>query len=211
MERKRGILMQIKYIHSHLNGYEFLMVQHPELLEEIKEIIENINAEEFITKKSDEKNRLGRMLYNPGEFNKAFKAAFNGKEWAEEREIYYLTSNMQLAYDTVSLPSNEQKKLIEEAGETAFYSYNQTGYLKNKVAVEFQFGKYAFVAYDLFVKHLSFYLANKIDVGIEIIPTKAMTLQMSNGIAYYESEVYNIYRQGRNNPAVPLVLIGIEP
>lgn len=26
---------------------------------------------------------------------------------------------------------------------------------------------------------------------------------MSNGIAYYESEVYNIYRQGRNNPAVP--------
>ncbi len=211
MERKRGILMQIKYIHSHLNGYEFLMVQHPELLEEIKEIIENINAEEFMTKKSEEKNRLGRMLYNPGEFNKAFKAAFNGKEWAEEREIYYLTSNMQLAYDTVSLPSNEQKKIIEEAGETAFYSYNQTGYLKNKVAVEFQFGKYAFVAYDLFVKHLSFYLANKIDVGIEIIPTKAMTLQMSNGIAYYESEVYNIYRQGRNNPAVPLVLIGIEP
>ena len=203
--------MQIKYIHSHLNGYEFLVTQHPELLEEIKEIIENINAEDFMTKKSEEKNRLGSMLYNPVEINKAFKTSFNGKDWVEEREIYYLTSNMELAYATVNLPAAEQKRLIEEAGETAFYSYNQTGYLKNKVAIEFQFGKYAFVAYDLFVKHLSFYLANKIDVGIEIIPTKAMTLQMSNGIAYYESEVYNIYRQGRNNPPVPLILIGIEP
>ena len=202
--------MKIKYIHSHLNGYEFLVTQHPELLEEIKEIIENINAEDFMTKKSEEKNRLGSMLYNPVEINKAFKTSFNGKDWVEEREIYYLTSNMELAYATVNLPAAEQKRLIEEAGETAFYSYNQTGYLK-KVAIEFQFGKYAFVAYDLFVKHLSFYLANKIDVGIEIIPTKAMTLQMSNGIAYYESEVYNIYRQGRNNPPVPLILIGIEP
>ena len=43
--------MKIKYIHSHLNGYEFLVTQHPELLEEIKEIIENINAEDFMTKK----------------------------------------------------------------------------------------------------------------------------------------------------------------
>lgn len=38
--------MQMQHIHSHLND-EFLMVQHPELLEEIKEIIENINAEEI--------------------------------------------------------------------------------------------------------------------------------------------------------------------
>ena len=48
-------------------------------------------------------------------------------------------------------------------------------------------------------------------MGIEIIPTKAMCDEMSSGIAYYEGEVYNVYRQGRNTPAVPLILIGIEP
>ena len=58
---------------------------------------------------------------------------------------------------------------------------------------------------------MAFYIANKIDVGIEIIPTKAMCAEMSSGIAYYEGEVYNVYRQGRNTPAVPLILIGIEP
>ena len=203
--------MQIKYLHSHLNGYEFLIVNHPELLEELKEVIAGVDANNFITKRSEEKNRAGNMLYNPTEINRAFKIAFNQREWAAEREIHYLTSNPELALQTMNLPAEEQKRVIEEAGETAFYSYNQTGFLKDKVAVEVQFGKYAFVAYDLFVKHVSFYNTNKINVGIEIIPTKAMTLQMSSGIAYYESEIYNIYRQGRNTPAVPLILIGIEP
>ena len=34
------------------------------------------------------------------------------------------------------------------------YSYNQTDFVKEKIAVEVQFGKYAFVAYDMFVKHI---------------------------------------------------------
>ena len=34
--------------------------------------------------------------------------------------------------------------------------------------------------------------------------------QMSSGVSYYEGELYNIIRQGRSVPAVPLVIIGIE-
>jgi hypothetical protein len=32
---------------------------------------------------------------------------------------------------------------------------------------------------------------------------------MSSGIAYYEGELYNVVRQGRGVPAVPLIIIGI--
>jgi len=88
--------------------------------------------------------------------------------------------------------------------------YNQTDFVKDRVAVEVQFGKYAFVAYDLFVKHLAFYVGDRIDVGIEILPMKSLQSQMSSGVAYYEGEFYNVVRQGRGVPAVPLVLIGIE-
>jgi hypothetical protein len=83
--------------------------------------------------------------------------------------------------------------------------------VKERIAVEVQFGKYAFVAYDLFVKHMAFYIGNQIDVGIEILPMKSLTGEMSSGVAYYEGEVYNVIRQGRNTPAVPLVIIGIAP
>lgn len=79
------------------------------------------------------------------------------------------------------------------------------------MAIEVQFGKYPFVAYDLFVKHLAFYVGDRIDVGIEILPMKSLQSQMSSGVAYYEGEIYNVVRQGRGVPAVPLVLIGIEP
>ncbi len=59
-----------------------------------------------------------------------------------------------------------QKKAISDAGHEPLMSYNQTDFVKNRVAVEVQFGKYAFVAHDLFVKHLSFYVSDVIDVGI---------------------------------------------
>lgn len=105
----------------------------------------------------------------------------------------------------------EQKEFLQEQNAEVILSYNQTDHVKNRVAIEVQFGKYAFVAYDLFVKHLAFYTGRIINVGIEILPTKAMQKEMSSGIAYYEGELHNILRHGRNNPPVPLVIIGLDP
>jgi len=90
-------------------------------------------------------------------------------------------------------------------------SYNQTDFVKDRVAVEIQFGKYAFVAHDLFVKHLSFYVSDEIDVEIEVLPMKALEKEMSSGVPYYERDLLNVLRQGRGVPAVPLVLIGVLP
>ncbi len=82
--------------------------------------------------------------------------------------------------------------------------------MKNRVAVEVQFGKYPFVAFDLFVKHLSFYVGDVIDVGVEILPMKTLQREMSSGVSYYEGELYNLIREGRGVPAVPVVL-GVAP
>jgi hypothetical protein len=68
--------------------------------------------------------------------------------------------------------------------------------------LRFQFGKYAFVAYDMFVKHMAFFIGNVIDVGIEILPMKELQAEMSSGVPYYESGLYDLIRQGRATPAV---------
>lgn len=99
----------------------------------------------------------------------------------------------------------------EAGGETPIFSYNQTDFVKERVALEVQFGKYSFVAYDLFVKHLAFYVRDQIDVGIEILAMKSMQARMSSGPGYFEGELYNVLRNGRGVPAVPLVLVGVEP
>lgn len=141
--------------------------------------------------------------------NASFKQLLRAKNWKESRVNYWVTKSEKLIRKTLTIPPAEQKKEIEAAGETPIFSYNQTDFVKDRVAVEVQFGKYAFVAYDLFVKHLAFYVGDHIDVGIEILPMKSLQSQMSSGVAYYEGEFYNVVRQGRGVPAVPLVLLGV--
>lgn len=202
--------MKIIEKYSHLNGLEFLLVHKPSLWQEIQDVIQDVDGEHCKVKVSKEKRTLDKLLYSPVEMNRQFKKRLNAKAWSESRVSYWVTSDRKLIQKTLTMQPDEQKQQIEQAGQTPIFSYNQTDFVKERVALEVQFGKYAFVAYDLFVKHLAFFISDKIDVGIEILPMKSLQSQMSSGPAYYEGELYNIMRQGRGVPAVPLVIIGID-
>lgn len=204
--------MKIAKKYSHLNGEEYLIVHHKKLYDEIKTIIRSIDANILKTKISKEKTKKGKKLFSPIAMNKALDKKFKENDWSESRYQYYITLDRELMEKSLSLPSKEQKEFLIANGENdPIFSYNQTDFVKEKVAVEVQFGKYSFVAYDLFVKHMLFYSGGIINLGIEILPTKKMQVQMSSGIAYFEGEVYNVMRHGRNNPPVPLLILGIEP
>jgi len=203
--------MKIAETYSHLNGLEFLLVHKPSLWKEIQSVVASVDADKCRTKISKEKTMKGRILFSPIDMNAAFSRLLRKQSWNESRVSYWVTKNEKLIRKTIAMSAEEQKKEIEAAGETPIFSYNQTDFVKDRVAIEVQFGKYAFVAYDLFVKHLAFYVGDRIDVGIEILPMKSLQSQMSSGVAYYEGEFYNVVRQGRGVPAVPLILVGIEP
>lgn len=203
--------MRIVAKYSHLNGLEYLLVHKPQLWHEVEAVICAVDADRCKTKLSKEKTKKGQILFSPVEMNKRFRDLFRANTWQERRVSYWVTSDERLIRKTLAMPEDQQKKTIEEAGQKAIYSYNQTDFVKERVAVEVQFGKYAFVAYDLFVKHLAFYVGDVIDVGIEILPCKDLQSQMSSGVPYYEGELYNLVRQGRGVPAVPLVLVGVGP
>jgi len=203
--------MRILETYSHLNGLEFLLVHKPDLWKEVQSVIKSVNAEKCRTKVSEEKTMAGKVLYSPVDMNAAFHQLLGKKRWHESRVSYWVTKSAKLIRKTVSLPPKEQKTEIIAAGEEPIFSYNQTDFVKDRVAIEVQFGKYSFVAYDLFVKHLAFYVGDHIDVGIEILAMKCLQSEMSSGVAYYEGELYNVVRQGRGVPAVPLVLIGVAP
>lgn len=204
--------MKIAQKYSHLNGEEYLLVHHKKLYSEIINIIESIDAKAHKTKKSREKTKTGQILYSPVDLNETFKQEFNKLDWHETRYKYYITTNKDLLPELITLPFEKQKEfLISKDIADPIHSYKQTDFVKDQIAVEVQFGKYAFVAFDLFVKHLLFYSGGVINLGIEVLPTKKMQTEMSSGVAYFEGEVYNILRHGRNNPPVPLLILGIEP
>jgi Txe/YoeB family toxin of Txe-Axe toxin-antitoxin module len=203
--------VQVKYIYSHLNGHEWILVHQPALWREVQDIVAEVDADQYKNKLSKERGRQGSYLYSPIELNEALKAEFSRRCWHEERTNYWVTDDAQLIRQTMHLGPEQQKNEIQDAGHEAIYSYNQTDFVKERIAVEVQFGKYAFIPFDLFVKHLAFYIGDTIDVGLEIVPTKRMQRQMSSGPGYYEGALYDLVRQGRGSPPVPLVLIGVEP
>ncbi|MDH4246336.1 MAG: restriction endonuclease [Deltaproteobacteria bacterium] len=210
--------MRIVETYSHLNGEEYLIVHKPKLYEEIKSVVTTIDAFSNRSKTSREKTMTGKRLFAPKDLNKSFQKKFHSLGWHEAKYQYYLTTNREYLQELVPLPYEKQKDyLLQKGVQEPIQSYKQTDFVKQGVAVEVQFGKYAFVAFDLFVKHLLFYSGGLINVGVEILPMKEMTKdplggrRMSTGVAYFEGEVYNVMRHGRNSPPVPLLIIGIAP
>lgn len=203
--------MNIANLYSHLNGYEHMLVHHKDLWNEIVSAISSIDANGY-TKISKAKPSFGKTLYDQKAINKKFEEVLFPLEWKSVRTPYYVTGDLSTAREIAGIrEKEEQKRIIESKGFEAYSTNNQVDFVKDRVAVEVQFGKYFSVAYDLHVKHTFFFLRNDIDVGIEIIPTRAMCLKMDVGVAWYENELANVIREGRSNPTVPIVMIGIEP
>lgn len=203
-------MMKIIQSYSHLNGLEFLLVHRKKLWQEIINVIKKVDLSATLTKISSEKTKKGKLLYSPSEINNLFKEEFTKYGWQEMRTYYYVNEDLQTTRNTVSINNEiEQKQQIEKNGFIAYRTYNQVDFVKDRVAVEVQFGKYFAVQYDLHVKHTFFFERGDIDVGIEIIPMHSLMREMSSGIAWYENELTNIIREGRSNPSVPIILIGV--
>lgn len=204
--------MKIGAYYSHLNGLEWLQFHHPAYWGEIENAIGRVDAEKCRTKVSEDQRTLGKVFYGPTPMNKAFKVELNRLGWGNaERKDYFVTRDAELTKAIIDKPRDQQREIIEAAGEEALETYNSADFSKGRVSVEVQFGKYAFVQFDLFVKHAADYMRDRIDLGIEIVPMKALEREMSSGPSFYEKNLNEILRQGRIFPPVPLILIGVEP
>src|SRR5262249_14916422 len=130
-------------------------------------VVKGVNAAACRTKVSKEKRTEGEVFYSPIEMNRVMREDFGRRGWHESRTSYWVTSDAKLIRRTLNMQPEDQKAELVAAGVSPIFSYNQTDMVKERVAIEVQFGKYSFVAYDLFVKHMAFFVGDKIDVGVE--------------------------------------------
>ena len=127
--------MKIPETYSHLNGLEYLLVHKKKLWMELKKVISSVDAEKCKTKISKEKTKKGKKLYSPIQMNEEFKRLLGQKNWRESRVSYWVTKNEKLIRKTLMMSIDEQKREIESAGEIPIMSYNQTDFVKDRVAV----------------------------------------------------------------------------
>ncbi|HUM26476.1 MAG TPA: BglII/BstYI family type II restriction endonuclease [Anaerolineales bacterium] len=179
--------MKIVYEYSHLGGSEILRVRYPKYEREIYDVINLVKAHK--TKISKEKTKQGKQLYSPIDMNNHFQKEFQNRGYSELRDTY-----------TIQIPDSD----VAITG-----AYKQVDFVKEKVLVEVQFGKYAFMFYDM-AKFQYFFNENKADVGIEIVPCHNLHKGMSSGVSYGEQLVYDIERLKRHFPAVPVKVILVD-
>ena len=172
--------MIIAQEYNHLNAKEFLQIHHRATYKEIVDVINSIDVEKHRTKVSGEKTMAGKMLYSPSALNLEIKNELVARGWVDTRRDFYVSTDPNIVKQLEPLDYAEQKIFLEGLGLPLHHSFNQTDLVKNKIAMEIQFGKYFAVTYDLFVKHLSFYNGQIIDVGIEVVPKKKMMQERYN-------------------------------
>jgi hypothetical protein len=208
--------MKIAEYHSHLNGLEFILIHKAKLWEEIQASIKQVDARRLAIRTDHS------QTYSLESIRHHTRASLDSRGWKSRRAYYWIAKNVKLNQKTIDLPPELQKQRIMSAGDDGATRSFTTHLVKDRVGIGMQFGKYFAVTYDLFVKHLAFYVGDVIDVGVEIVPMKSFAAsivtesgkrarQMSTGVPWYEKELYNLIREGRGVPAVPLVIVGIAP
>lgn len=203
--------MKITAKYSHLNGEEFLIVHKNEILDEVFEVISEVDADACRTEVHKAQRIGGRPLYSSRDLSKAFSEGFQRAGWKEQGHHHEITAVESQLGDNYSLSDLEQKETIEVVGDEPTMPDNKTEFVKERIVAEVQFGKYAYGTHYQFAKHLGLYAFDVIDVGIEILPMKALEQEVSSGLPYYERDLLNVVRHGRGVPPVPLVLIGVAP
>ena len=83
-------------------------------------------------------------------------------------------------------------------------------FVKDRLGVEVQFGKYSFMVYNVCAKMTIFRNLDIIDCGIEIVPVKSLALEMSSGVSYFEQFVWDLENRGVADIDVPVLIIGID-
>jgi hypothetical protein len=189
--------MRIAGEYSFANGAEIVKDQFGDLLTEVENAIGSIDAESHRTKVSKEKTMLGRMLISPTDLNKEFKKTLEPQGWKNHKE--------NCEYPTSYYVNGYLPEVIN-----AQSPYRDMDFVKNRLGVEVQFGKYAFMVYNVAAKMTIFRNFGIIDAGIEIVPVKEFANQMSSGVSCFEQFCWDLDKRGVSDIDTPVLILGIS-
>jgi hypothetical protein len=173
--------MYIVKVLSYFDAWNSLKKNYPAHYEELVKVIETVQPE--YSKLSVEKSLAGKILVSPLELSRQFRMFLSQNGWNEQRI---------------------------RVGDQARPGYSSIDAVKAKLGVDYQFGKYAFVESDIFVKFPIFIRAGMVDFGIIIMSTKSLAFKMSSGVSNFEMIENRFVQISGQLPNYPFVIIGIS-
>ncbi|MBX9788452.1 MAG: hypothetical protein K2Y37_06015 [Pirellulales bacterium] len=183
--------MRVVDVYSHKGGEAFIRQRHGAELAEVYKAVEATSAAACLRKLSKEKTKPP-LIFHPESLNLAIKSYLTKLGWTE--------------------PAPKSKKGFREPrinlGQREFREMDG---IKNKVGLEVQFGKYAFMGYDIFSKMPIFANRGLIECGIEIVAIQSMLRDMSTGVSSFSQIVMDMGARGEADVDIPTLILGIGP
>src|SRR3989344_334398 len=183
--------MKIINTYSFKGGEKYLKEKHPKELREVFGAIEALDASLCLTKESKEKTKKGQVLFSPVDMNNYLKTFLHHKGWTEKAK------------------DGKKKKFAEPRHVFGKGRFREMDGIKNKVGLEIQFGKYAFMGYDIFSKMIIFKNLNLIECGIEIVPSHELVKLMSSGVSSFEQLLVDFEYRGESDIDIPVFIMSI--
>ena len=191
--------MKIVATYSFNGGKETVDSKYIKEFIEIEAVINSIDTNLYKTKTSREKTMIGKMLFSPLKINKAFQAEFSNFGWSKHKvKCDYKYGDYLQDY----IP----------AIKSHVKPYREMDFVKpgSKLGIEVQFGKYAFMVYNVCAKMTIFNKMGVIDTGIEIVPVKRFADEMSTGVSYFEQFAWDLHHRGESNIDIPVLILGVD-
>lgn len=182
--------------YSFNGGKEYIQQHYSHLLTEVCEVIATVNASQHKTKESKEARRNYQMLYSPSSLNQAFKNEFKARSWVNRR--------VRCEYPTQFYTPEYQTRVKMDG------SFRDMDFVKEKLGIEVQFGKYSFMVYNVCAKMTIFKNLGHIDAGVEIVQVKKLVSSMSTGVSFFEQFIWDLEQRGVSNIDIPVLIIGID-
>lgn len=187
--------MIIVGMYSFNGGKEIVESKYSAELHEIEHAVAAVDSKKHKTKISKEKTMPGRKLYNPKSLNAAFRKELEPLGWKHFKVASEYSPNYYVG---------DYKSRATSKG-----AFREMDFVKNRLGLEIQFGKYAFMVYNVSAKMTIFHNLDIIDVGIEIVPLKEFADEMSTGVSYFEQFVWDLEHRGVSNIDIPVLILGI--
>ena len=187
--------MRIVAKYSFNDGEKVVRKKYAHLLREVEEAIRFVDCKKCKTKKSTEKTMPGKLLYSPVALNAAFKKLLFGKGWSNHKEKCEYSDEFYIdGYEPTRTKG----------------AFRDMDFVKDRLGVEIQFGKYAFMVYNVCAKMTIFHNLGIIDAGIEVVPVKKFADNMSTGVSYFEQFTWDLMHRGVSNIDIPVLILGID-
>jgi len=182
--------------YSFNKGAETVALKWPKLRKELEGIIQRLDSSKHKTKESKEKTMPGKWLFDPTAMNRTLTHLFESKGWVKHR--------VPCKYPTQYYIAGYKPKPTRPG------AFREMDFIKDRLGVEIQFGKYAFMVYNVCAKMTIFNKLGVIDAGVEIVPVKSFADEMSTGVSYFEQFVWDLEQRGVGDIDIPVLILGID-